>query len=170
MSSVFRTKNLQDTAIDNVFFLEKSCKKMYAIFSAVQRQQRKSDVMTSFGLTACSAVYYQVPHCRFLIVKISLAYSFSWTLPHPECVQEDDPAISSGGSYSTFCVFGFGPLVAKTRIRLNRNLVCELLLPSGFWSIALSWFSKMAAWAEIWQKCRWCLDTCSHKVRMFKVK
>jgi hypothetical protein len=23
--------------------------------------------MTSFGLTACSAVYYQVPHCRFLI-------------------------------------------------------------------------------------------------------
>jgi hypothetical protein len=32
------------------------------MFSAVQRQQRKSDVMTSFGLTACSAVYYQVPH------------------------------------------------------------------------------------------------------------
>jgi hypothetical protein len=30
---------------------------MYTIFSAVQRQQRKSDVMTSFGLTACSAVY-----------------------------------------------------------------------------------------------------------------
>jgi hypothetical protein len=29
--------------------------------------QRKSDVMTYFGLTACSAVYYQVPHCRFLI-------------------------------------------------------------------------------------------------------
>jgi hypothetical protein len=40
---------------------------MYTIFSAVQRQQRKSDVMTSFGLTACSAIYYQVPHCRFLI-------------------------------------------------------------------------------------------------------
>jgi hypothetical protein len=36
---------------------------MYTIFSAVQRQQRKSDVMTYFGLTACSAVYYQVPHC-----------------------------------------------------------------------------------------------------------
>jgi hypothetical protein len=33
----------------------------------VQRQQRKSDAMTSFGVTACSAVYYQVPHCRFLI-------------------------------------------------------------------------------------------------------
>jgi hypothetical protein len=31
---------------------------------------------------------------------------------------------------NTFCVFGFGPLVAKPRIRLARNLVCELLLPS----------------------------------------
>jgi ceramide synthetase len=28
------------------------------MFSAVQRQQRKNDVMTSFGLTACSAIYY----------------------------------------------------------------------------------------------------------------
>jgi hypothetical protein len=65
MSSVFRTKNLQDTGIDNVFILEKSCRKMYTIFSAVQRQQRNSDVMTSFGRTA----YYQVPHfphCRVL--------------------------------------------------------------------------------------------------------
>jgi hypothetical protein len=44
----------------HVFFLKKSCRKMYTIFSAVQRQrqQRKSDVMTSFGLAACSAVYY----------------------------------------------------------------------------------------------------------------
>jgi hypothetical protein len=67
MSSVFRAKNLQDTGIDNVFFFEKSCRKMYTMFSAVQRQQRKSDVMTSFSLTACSAVYYQDPHCRFLI-------------------------------------------------------------------------------------------------------
>jgi hypothetical protein len=54
-------------------------------------------------------------------------------------------------------------LVAKAKIRLNRNLVCELLLPIGtyvqrFEPIALSWFSKMAAWrpylksdrAEIW--------------------
>jgi hypothetical protein len=32
-------------------------------------------------------------------------------------------------SYSSFCVFG--PLVAKSRIRLDRNLVCELLLPSS---------------------------------------
>jgi hypothetical protein len=58
ISSVFRMKNRQNTGIDNVFFLKKSCAKMYTIFSAVQRQQRKSYVMTSFGLTACSAVYY----------------------------------------------------------------------------------------------------------------
>jgi hypothetical protein len=32
---------------------------MYTIFSAVLRQQRKSDVMTSFGDSACSAVYYK---------------------------------------------------------------------------------------------------------------
>jgi hypothetical protein len=32
---------------------------------------------------------------------------------------------------STFCVSDFGPLVAKPRIRLDRNLVCELLFPSG---------------------------------------
>jgi hypothetical protein len=51
-------KNLQDAGIDNVFFLEKSCRKMHTIFFAVQRQQRKSDVKTSFGLAACSAVYY----------------------------------------------------------------------------------------------------------------
>jgi hypothetical protein len=51
--------------------------------------------------------------------------------------------------FLVFC-FGFGPLVAKVRISLDQNLVCELLLPSGtyvqcFGSIALSWFSKMAA-------------------------
>jgi hypothetical protein len=45
---------------------------MYTIFSAVQRKQRKSDVMTYFGLTACSAVYYQVPHCRFLITQVPI--------------------------------------------------------------------------------------------------
>jgi hypothetical protein len=51
-------KYMQDTGIDNVFLLEKYRRKMYKIFSAVQRQQRKSDVNTSFSLTACSAVYY----------------------------------------------------------------------------------------------------------------
>jgi hypothetical protein len=50
---------------------------------------------------------------------------------------------------SLIALFGFGPLVAKLRIRLDRNLVCELLLPGGtyvqsFGSIALSCFSKMA--------------------------
>jgi hypothetical protein len=31
--------------------------------------------VTSFGLTACSAIYYQVPHCRFLI-----KHAFLWPL------------------------------------------------------------------------------------------
>jgi hypothetical protein len=47
-------KNLQDTGIDNVFFWI-----MYTIFSAVLRQQMKSDVMTSFGHSDRSAIYYQ---------------------------------------------------------------------------------------------------------------
>jgi hypothetical protein len=51
-------KNMQDTGIDNVYFLEKSGRKMYTIFSAVQRQLMKSDVITYFGLTARSAIYY----------------------------------------------------------------------------------------------------------------
>jgi hypothetical protein len=41
------------------FLLDKSCRKMYTIFSAVLRQQRKSDVMTSFGLSARSVIYYK---------------------------------------------------------------------------------------------------------------
>jgi hypothetical protein len=42
---------------------------MYTIISAVLGQQRKSDVMTSFGHSACSAVYLhkQVPHCQMLV-------------------------------------------------------------------------------------------------------
>jgi hypothetical protein len=42
----------------------------------------------------------------------------------------DDPAISSG-VISDFIFFFFGSLVAKPKIRLDRNLVCELLLPNG---------------------------------------
>jgi hypothetical protein len=38
---------------------------MYTIFSAVQRQQRKSDAMTYFGLTARSAVYYHADSSLF---------------------------------------------------------------------------------------------------------
>jgi hypothetical protein len=41
------------------FILDKSCRKMYTIFSAVQRKQRKSDVMTCFGHFARSAIYYR---------------------------------------------------------------------------------------------------------------
>jgi hypothetical protein len=40
------------------FLLDKSCRKMYTIFSTVLRQLMKSDVMTSSGLSARSAVYY----------------------------------------------------------------------------------------------------------------
>jgi hypothetical protein len=75
-------KYLQDTGIDNVFFLEKSCRKMHMIFSAVQRQQRKSDVMTSFGLTACSAVYYHAGS-SLCDGTFNLFYSRSQTLPNP---------------------------------------------------------------------------------------
>jgi hypothetical protein len=34
-------------------------------------------------------------------------------------------------TYDKNLFFGFGPLVAKPSIRLDRNLVRELLLPSG---------------------------------------
>jgi hypothetical protein len=39
--------------------LDKSSRKMYTIFSAVLRQQRKCDVMTYFGRSDRSAVYYK---------------------------------------------------------------------------------------------------------------
>jgi hypothetical protein len=58
-------KNLQDAGIDDVFLLEKSRRKMTAV---ERRQLRKSDVMMSFGLTACSAVYYHA--CSSLAVNI----------------------------------------------------------------------------------------------------
>jgi hypothetical protein len=45
------------------FLLDKSCRKMsgkmHTIFSAVLRQKRKSDVMTSFGHATRSAIYYK---------------------------------------------------------------------------------------------------------------
>jgi hypothetical protein len=79
ISSVFRMKNQQDTDIDNVFVLEKSWTKMYTIFSAVQRQRRKSDVMTSFGLTVCSAVYYHAGSSLALGGHVAeLAVSSAW--------------------------------------------------------------------------------------------
>jgi hypothetical protein len=38
----------------------------------------------------------------------SLAYSISWTLPHPESAQDDDPAIYSSGVIALLC-FRFLP-------------------------------------------------------------
>jgi hypothetical protein len=55
------------------FLLDKSCRKMYTIFSAVLRQQRKSEIMTSsFGHTARSAIYYQAgfPLNRFFFFSV----------------------------------------------------------------------------------------------------
>jgi hypothetical protein len=52
--------NLQDADIDNVLFWINHVEKCtYTIVSAVRRQQRKSDVMTYFGHSARSAVYYK---------------------------------------------------------------------------------------------------------------
>jgi hypothetical protein len=58
---------------------------MYTIFFAVQRQQRKSDVMTSFGLAACSAVYYHAGSSlentpRIVVVLTMITYTLVLTL------------------------------------------------------------------------------------------
>jgi hypothetical protein len=60
---------------------------------------------------------------RSQLSKFSLAYSFSWTLPHPESVQEDDPAISPGLGLIALFVF-------------------SVLAP---W-----WPSQESDWTEIW--------------------
>jgi hypothetical protein len=49
---------------------------MYTIFSAVQRQQRKSDVMTYFGLATCSAVYYCAGFSYVCICKMYYMYMY----------------------------------------------------------------------------------------------
>jgi hypothetical protein len=49
-------------------------RKMYTIFSAVHRQQRKSDVMAYFGLTACSAVYYHAGSSLYYRPTVSRHY------------------------------------------------------------------------------------------------
>jgi hypothetical protein len=51
---------MQDDRYKQCFLLDKSCR---TIFSAVLRQQRKSDVMTSFGYSTRSAVYYEETFC-----------------------------------------------------------------------------------------------------------
>jgi hypothetical protein len=51
-------KKLQGAGVDNAFLWINPVE-MYTIFSAVLRQQGKSDVMTYFGHSARSAVYYK---------------------------------------------------------------------------------------------------------------
>jgi hypothetical protein len=58
ISSVFRMKSA-GRRYRQCFLLDKSCRKIYTIFSVVLRQQRKSDVMTSLGHSAHSTVYYK---------------------------------------------------------------------------------------------------------------
>jgi hypothetical protein len=45
------------SSIDNIW--NKSCRKIYTIFSAVLRQLRKSDIISSLGQSARSVVYCQ---------------------------------------------------------------------------------------------------------------
>jgi hypothetical protein len=61
--------------------------KMYTIFSAVLRQQAKSDVMTCFGNSARSAVYYQAGSpfvtdififCFWQNIRIAEIYRCRW--------------------------------------------------------------------------------------------
>jgi hypothetical protein len=59
LSISHRMKNQQDAGYRQCFVLDKSCRKMYTIFSVLLYQQRKSVVMASFGHTGRSAVYYK---------------------------------------------------------------------------------------------------------------
>jgi hypothetical protein len=68
-------KHLQDAGIDNGFIWINPVEKMYTIFSAVLCQQKESDVMTYFGLTARSAVYYQASS-QFLFQTYSYSKAF----------------------------------------------------------------------------------------------
>jgi hypothetical protein len=98
---------------------------------------------------------------RSQLSTFSLAYSFSWTLPHPESVQEDDPAISSG----VMALFVFSVLAPWWPSQESDwtkiwYVSCSYLVVRmyHFGLIELSWFSKMAVWrpnlksdrAEIW--------------------
>jgi hypothetical protein len=52
------SRYFKDAGMDNVIFWMNPVDKMYTIFSAVLRQQRESDVMTSFDHSDRSAIYY----------------------------------------------------------------------------------------------------------------
>jgi hypothetical protein len=60
--SFFGMKNLQDAGMDNVFFWMNPVARMYTMFFAVLRRQRKSDFMTSFGLSADTASIMKQVH------------------------------------------------------------------------------------------------------------
>jgi hypothetical protein len=60
MFSISHRFYVQGASIDNVFFWINPVEKyVYTIVSAVKRQQRKSDVMTSIGHSAQNAVCYK---------------------------------------------------------------------------------------------------------------
>jgi hypothetical protein len=54
--------------------LDKSCKNMYTIFSAVLRQQRKSDVVASFGhsaiITHTSLYSWTIDLCTYVYIEL----------------------------------------------------------------------------------------------------
>jgi hypothetical protein len=74
----FRMKNLQDGRYRQCFLLDKSCRKMYTIFSPVLRQQRKSDVMTHGPHT------FPAKLLGFTLVLLALQL-FSVTVIHSNC-------------------------------------------------------------------------------------
>jgi hypothetical protein len=81
---------------------DKSCRKMYMIFSAVLCQQRKRDAITSFGHPVRSAIYYKAGSpCQWII----------WKFGSTDYVAHGG-AVSSSGSY----------LMEKNVTSLNTNL------------------------------------------------
>jgi hypothetical protein len=85
--SVFSFEKSGGRRYRQCFLLDKSCWKMYTIFSAVLRQQRKSDVMMSFGLRSQRHLLEsRVPIEMYLGWPLSLACKLLWNALHSECV------------------------------------------------------------------------------------
>jgi hypothetical protein len=95
-SSVFSYEKSAGRRYRQCCILYESCRKMYTIFSAVLRQQRKSDVMTSFGHSARSAVYYQAGS-PYLNLPNSLCFTHRYWNVLPEgmahCVNPMTPSM-----------------------------------------------------------------------------
>jgi hypothetical protein len=69
---VFFVWKICRTPVGQCFLLDKSCRKMYTIFSAVLRQQRKRGVMTYLGSPlAAPSIIKQVPHYDIFLAVIS---------------------------------------------------------------------------------------------------